>query len=84
MADATYLQDGNLISVSEVGDVARMAREVAGLTPAEAAALLDITSQELHQAEYHRARRMLKLRKQILERFAGLKLEGPYYRLRRL
>lgn len=78
----TRIRDGAFVRIWEIAQVVGVARRQQGLSKAEAAHALDIACEQVERAEsrYHH---MLRLRKRMLEEFAGYTIDGPYYQLRR-
>ena len=71
------------VTPKRLGEMAREARERAGLSQRDAAQQLGRTQPEISFAENANPGRpgTLELAEEMVERFAGYKVEGPFYRV---
>ena len=68
---------------TELGDLARTARQQAGLTQAEAAERLDVARPNISKAENDPSGRYLNLQRRILSELAGWNVTGPLWKIER-
>jgi ribosome-binding protein aMBF1 (putative translation factor) len=77
------LADGHYVSTRDLSDAVREARRLNGASMEQAADALGVSADKIDQAESQPYRALFKLRRKMLERFAGYTLDGPYYRIKR-
>lgn len=82
--DPLPLDDEMLVTIGDLGDVVRRIRRDEGLTQEEAAQMLGLKVEVIARAEEHRAARLLRLRKRILQGLGGYTIDGPFYQVRAL
>ena len=72
------------MAASDLALLAKRARELAGKTRQQAAEEMGVSWASIFQAEEEPKRSLLELRTRIIERYAGYKVEGPVFRLRKV
>src|SRR5262249_18352696 len=77
------VKDRKLIEGSELASLAKQAREAAGKTRQQAATDMGVSWASIFQAEEEPQRSLVELRVRMIERYAGLRVEGPLFRLTR-
>lgn len=75
--------DGQTVTKADLCQLAKQARTGAGKTQAEAAEDFSVSQPTVAQAENDPDRYLFDLRQRMLERYAGLTVEGPFWRLRK-
>ena len=77
------LVEGQVVSLRDILEIVKQARERHGLSPEEVARDLGVPALMIKQAENQPLRGRFRLRRKMLEQLTGYTLEGPYYRLAR-
>lgn len=80
MAKQPSFSSGQLVTLRELPDLLRAARQQRGLSSEQLAGRTGLPPQVVLEAE-STYRNRLRLRKRLLEWLTGYTLEGPYYRL---
>ena len=75
-----YVRKGPIIRSSDLASAVQLARQNRGVKRFQAARELGVSPRELEKAEssVHAA---FRLRKRMMEKFVGVTLDGPYYRI---
>jgi hypothetical protein len=78
------MRANQIVNAEQLAALAKQAREKAGRTRQQSADDMDVAWASIFQAEEEPHRSLVELRRRMLERYAGLTVEGPVYRLRKL
>ena len=76
------MKSGQKVSAAGLAVLAKQARERAGKTRQQAADEFGVAWQSVFQAEEEPARSLYRLRRRMIERYAGFTVEGPFYELK--
>jgi DNA-binding XRE family transcriptional regulator len=68
---------------AELAKLAKQFREAAGVSKAEAGRMLGVRRGTVHQAEDYPETSLTKFRIKMIEKFGGMKVDGPLFRLRK-
>ena len=69
------------LSEKDLGALAKNLRLAAGESRAQAARALKVSQTSIHHAEESPQLSLFKLRKRLIEKYAGAQLQGPFFAL---
>ena len=75
------LVEGQVVSLQDILELVKQAREQHGLSAEEVARDLGVPALLVEQAENQPLRGRFRLRRKMLEQLTGYTLKGPYYQI---